>query len=359
MLTRPPTLPMPLLRHLSFGLLLATAAAAPAYAQGTAPAGEVVVTEEARAKFRAGVALLQDPDGARYEEAYLAFKAAYALSPSPNMLGNLGLTALKLERDGEAIEAYTTYLAKGSNIDPSERKQIETDLATMKSTLATVKLVGVPSDAAIVDERVPSRGSPVRNRYAASAGPATVLGVRTGLHRFTISKSGFREQVIELDLAPGQAVESTVTLEPAGGTGAAGGPTGPTGPTEGGGAGQGTPITPEGGDRPGAERPIPTGFWVGLGITGALAVGTGVVGVLALGQKSSFDEANGVDPVAAQDARDTGMVLNITTDVLLGSTIAAGAVTAILYFTRPEVSRTEASIHLVPTGTGAALIGTF
>lgn len=354
---------MRLLRSASLALLLATATAAPAYAQGAAPGGEVVVTEEARAKFRAGVALLQDPDGARYEEAYLAFKAAYAISPSPNMLGNLGLTALKLERDGEAIEAYTTYLAKGSNIDPGERKQIETDLATMKSTLATVKLVGVPSDAAIVDERVPSRGSPVRNRYAASAGPATVLGVRTGLHRFTISKPGFREQLIELDLAPGQAVESTVTLEPTGGAGAAGGPGpgggGSTGPTEGGGAGQGTPITPEGGDRPGAERPIPTGFWVGLGITGALAVGTGVVGVLALGQKSSFDEANGVDPVAAQDARDTGMVLNITTDVLLGSTIAAGAVTAILYFTRPEVSRTEASIHLVPTGTGAALIGTF
>jgi hypothetical protein len=350
---------MPLLRPLALGLLLATALAAPAFAQGAPPTGEVVVTEEARAKFRAGVALLQDPDGARYEEAYLAFKAAYAISPSPNILGNLGLTALKLERDGEAIEAYTGYLAKGTNIDPSERKQVETDLATMKSTLATVKLLGVPSDASIVDERVPSRGTPVRNRYSPSAGPATVLGVRTGLHRFTISKPGFREQVIELDLTPGQTVESTIALEPSSGTLPVGGTTGPTngrGPNS---PGPLAPSSTDGSDGPGAERPIPTGFWVGLGITGALAVGTGVVGVLALGQKSTFDEANGVDPVAAQDARDTGTVLNITTDVLLGSTIAAGAVTAVLYFTRPEASATETSIHLVPTGTGAALVGRF
>jgi len=60
--------------------------------------GEVVITEEARTHFAAGVALLQDPKAPRYEEAYREFKTAYAASPSYKILGNLGLCAMKIER---------------------------------------------------------------------------------------------------------------------------------------------------------------------------------------------------------------------------------------------------------------------
>lgn len=69
-------------------------------AQSAGAPQEVQITERARALFRAGVTLLQDPDGARYEEAYQQFKAAYAESPSWKILGNLGYTAMKLERTG-------------------------------------------------------------------------------------------------------------------------------------------------------------------------------------------------------------------------------------------------------------------
>ncbi len=82
-----------------------TAQAAPPSA-APAAAHEVEISERARGHFTAGVNLLQDPDGARYEEAYREFKAAYAESPSWKILGNLGLASMKLERDGEAIEAY-------------------------------------------------------------------------------------------------------------------------------------------------------------------------------------------------------------------------------------------------------------
>jgi tetratricopeptide (TPR) repeat protein len=74
---------------------------------------DVQITEEARQHFKAGVNLLNDPDGPRYEEAYREFKAAYASSPSYKILGNLGLCAMKLERDGEAIEYYDRYLQEG------------------------------------------------------------------------------------------------------------------------------------------------------------------------------------------------------------------------------------------------------
>src|SRR5262245_18752054 len=78
-----------------------------------ARADEVQISDKARDHFRAGVNFLQDPDGARYEEAYREFKTAYADSPSWKILGNLGLAAMKLERDGEAIEAYQKYLSEG------------------------------------------------------------------------------------------------------------------------------------------------------------------------------------------------------------------------------------------------------
>src|SRR4051812_8414633 len=70
-----------------------------------AHADDVQITPEARGRFSAGVNLLKDPEGPRYEEAYREFKAAYAASPSYKILGNLGLCAMKLERDEEAIAA--------------------------------------------------------------------------------------------------------------------------------------------------------------------------------------------------------------------------------------------------------------
>ena len=54
--------------------------------------------------------MLQDPKAPRYEDAYREFKAAYAASPSYKILGNLGLCAMKIERDAEAIDAYEKYL---------------------------------------------------------------------------------------------------------------------------------------------------------------------------------------------------------------------------------------------------------
>src|SRR5678815_3697575 len=65
---------------------------------GPARAADAEISPQARAHFRAGVNFLDDPDGARYGEAYREFKAAYALSPSWKIIGNIGLTAMKLER---------------------------------------------------------------------------------------------------------------------------------------------------------------------------------------------------------------------------------------------------------------------
>ena len=101
---------------------------------------EDAASDPARQQFRAGIAYLEDPEGARYEDAYAAFKKAYELSKSPKVLGNIGLCAMKLERDGEAIEAYQRYLKEVPDIDPDERAQIEGDLPTLVASAARVAI---------------------------------------------------------------------------------------------------------------------------------------------------------------------------------------------------------------------------
>ena len=70
-----------------------------------AHAADAKISDRAKKLFKSGVELLRRPEGAKYEDAYAAFSAAYQDSPSPQILGNLGFAAMNLERDGEAIEA--------------------------------------------------------------------------------------------------------------------------------------------------------------------------------------------------------------------------------------------------------------
>ncbi len=67
---------------------------------------------------------------------------AYTMSPSWKILGNLGLSAMKLERYTDGIAAYERYLLEsGQNLEPAERQQIEKDLSVMKGTSGTVTLL--------------------------------------------------------------------------------------------------------------------------------------------------------------------------------------------------------------------------
>ncbi len=151
------------LRALLLGTVLSLSSPFVAHFGGVAHADEVTITPEARARIAAGVNLLKDPDGPRYEEAYREFRAAYAASPSYKILGNLGLCAMKLERDEEAIQAYEKYIAWGKELDPSELAQVKTDLDTLKAGVAYLTVTSDPPGAKIVDVRLPVRGERVMN----------------------------------------------------------------------------------------------------------------------------------------------------------------------------------------------------
>jgi hypothetical protein len=116
------------------------------------------------------------------------------------VLGNIGLCALKLERDGEAIEAYEKYLAGGRNeIDKSEREQVDRDLQRLRAQLVKVH-IEAPAGTQLADDRTTTQGSHVGNVYPMSA--ATLdLGLHPG-HHLIVAKNDQGQARWEVDLAP-------------------------------------------------------------------------------------------------------------------------------------------------------------
>jgi hypothetical protein len=197
---------------------LALALVVCALARG-ARAGDVTIEPEARKLFEAGVELLDDPEGPRYERAYRSFKAAYEISPSPRMLGNIGLCAMMLQRDGEAIDAYTRYLAEVKDIDPEERAQIEKDLKVLEAEVATLT-VETDDGGTVVDEHVKTRGGSVTNRYGPVIGGRLVLRLRPGTHRLSIETSAGASKARVIELAPGQSKTQSLGVAAAAAEGA-------------------------------------------------------------------------------------------------------------------------------------------
>jgi hypothetical protein len=230
--------------------------------------------EEGKRAFKAGVILLQDPDGARYEEARIQFRKAYDLVGSWKVLGNLGLCSLKLERDGEAAEAYEKYLAQGGKeIDASERTQVERDLAALKAQMVHVHLELPDASGTIVDQRERARGDTVGNDYRV-VGMAMDLGLHPG-HHVIKARLSRGEARWEVDLDPGASVSHRFELAPA-----------PAVPASQPPAASPAPVAPAVESR--SESKTLAYVVGGVGIVG-IGVGT-VFGIQTFAKKSSRDE---------------------------------------------------------------------
>jgi hypothetical protein len=287
--------------------------------------------------FAAGVAYLEDPDGARYEEAYAEFKKAYELSQSPKVLGNLGLCAMKLERDGEAIEAFTRYLTEVDDVDPEERAQSTRDLQTL---LAGAVHVSVSTDLRardgasridIVDTRTPSRGAPIANVYSMT-GQQAELVLRPGRHTLAIRIGGVQSGAWEFDAGPGARLAHTFAAQDARDASAR-----PTSPT------------------PSRVGPI---LFIGVGVA-ALAAG-GVLGLATLDKVRSIEDKcpNDLCPPATYDDELASAHAYVrTTDyLLLGGGVAAAV--GLTWFVVSS-SRSPASDRRAPVAASVACASPF
>ena len=316
---------LPTLLTLSLGLgtvvlpALAHAQTAPPPTTPTTAAAPAI-SEEARTHFKAGVALLQDPEGERVEEAYREFKAAYAISKSPKMLGNMGFCAMRLERDGEALEAYTQYLREVPDIDNDERAQITRDVQTLGVGVVRVTLkVNAPAGTKVIvtDVRTPVRGDKVTNTYAvevpAGATSASLtMGIRSGHHAFTARAPGLTDEPFEVDALSGSKESRELTLK-------APKPADPVPP----------PARTLTNDAPKTESGsiVP---WVVAGVGGAMMIAGAVTGVVALGKESDIKDAcpndrcpSSFDLAGAQSSAKT--MIGVTDVLLIGGGVVAAA----------------------------------
>jgi hypothetical protein len=236
----------------------------PAPANPSASTSPGAISEQAKQHFNAGVALLQDPEGEKVEEAYRQFKTAYDISGSPKILGNMGFCAMRLERDGEAIDAYSRYLREVSDIDADERAQIVRDLQTLTVGVTHITFEINAPHATILDERVPVRGARVTNAYGPVNGKMT-LGVRPGHHVFTAKAPGREGATWEVEAYAGGKEQHSFTLkEPV--------------------------VAPPPSAAAREEKPSALGPILLTSAGGAMLVAAGITGVVALNKTSDIEE---------------------------------------------------------------------
>ena len=249
-----------------------------------APASEVQPSPQAREQFQIGVSLLQDPDGARYEEAFKAFMQAYELSPSWKILGNLGLSALKIERYTDGIEAYERYLAQaGSSIDPSEKKQVERDLAIMKATSGklTLSITGA-SGAVVEDTRMRSVGGPIANTYKVPDSGKLTLSLASGRHSLRVEGEG-RSATLDVEVKSGAALEKSLDLAQAAAP--------PAAPVAGPDSGTSVSAPASAASPESAGSTLRTAGLIVGGVGVAALIGGGVTGFLGMSKKSDLRTA--------------------------------------------------------------------
>jgi hypothetical protein len=259
-------------------LVFSSAPLAPtASAQSATPSAADL--ENAKKSFATGVALLQDPDAPRYDEALLHFKRAYELSGSWKALGNLALCLFKLERDGEAIETYEKYLqTAGKKLDAGDRAQAERDLQALKAQVVTVELQLPEPGVALIDERLDATGRRVVNEYTAESTSLT-LGLHPGRHTI-VAKLSTGDVAWETRLDPATTVihEFQAGQEQSEGKGAL---TSPTKEIE--------PTPPPEADRAATPLDLRIPAYASFGVA---AVGVGVGVLFALKSKGSREQAD-------------------------------------------------------------------
>lgn len=289
---------------------------------GPARAADDKISEEAKGYFRNGVELIQGSPP-NYQDAYYQFKLAYEKSGSWKVLGNLGLCALKLERDGEALDHYTNYLKQGgSDIDPEERKALERDSLLISGNSAVVNISSVSPDADIIDQR---GGSSVPPQAYKLTGGALTLRLRAGTHAITASTADGKQEKWEILLSPGKTVDHRFEFAAA-----------PAAvPVAAAATPAGTPPPAEPAAEPKKGSPLRTVGYVTAGVGVAALIGGVITGVMA---NSAEDDALGkcnaqnVCQTSAEDDFDSAESMAMITNVLLigGGVLAATGVTLII-----------------------------
>ena len=136
----------------------------------------------AKGLFQAGAAAF---DAGQFEEALEHFQAAYARSPRPKLLYNIGQAADRLRQDDIALDAFRRYLAEVP--DAEGREQIEARVRVLEQAVADREAAAAAEqsqEAAVAPSPAGSSAEPASGEAAPSDAarpfpwaPVVVLGV--------------------------------------------------------------------------------------------------------------------------------------------------------------------------------------
>lgn len=302
------------MNKLPIALLLVTSVASASLLSTTPVRADDTVTtdqeQEGRAHFLRGLDFSHDGDS---RAALIEFRRAYEIAPNYRVLFNIGQTALELSEYAQSLDAFEKYLADGGDEIPAARRtRVEAEVKRLLTRVANVTVtVNVPGASVLVDD-VMVGTSPLDHP----------LRIGAGRHKFSASTTATVPVSRVLDLSGGEAKTLNLELVAPGHV--------PAAPERVGLA--------ESGDRPPSRN---TTLWIGVGVTGALAIGTVVMGAVALSNKSSFDEelrrysvdGNGG---AIDSARSSLKTSALVFDLLAAATVVSGGVTLVLGLSAPH-----------------------
>lgn len=275
---------------------------------------------------------------AEYEDALSAYRAAYQAYPDPQIYFPIALAEQRLGRFIDALDHYRSLLDE-EDLPPRLREQVKAHLIEVKKNLAAVVFEVVPDGTQVL----------IDNKKVAETPMSQPVFIEPGRHTYALTRGGYTPIEGKVDLRPGKEMRKRVELER-------------------------MPVVIESPPperqhvhtrhEPRASR-VP--LWVGLGVTGALAVAGAGTGIAALRRHSQYRDESLSDK-QRNYARTRGQELARLTDVLLGGAVVGAAVTAYYYYAvlqpgRERRTEGQTSVEVVPSvglgWAGVAALGRF
>jgi tetratricopeptide (TPR) repeat protein len=281
-----------------------TAAAFGADAQGLDP--EVVA--KARGHFEQGVEFYSEGD---YRAAMIELQRAYELHRTYKLLYNLGQVAYELRDYAGAERYFRDYLAKGgTELSPERRREIKSELARLRSRVATLRVSANQPDATfrVDDHAIVQPQGPVR----VSAGRLTIRA----------EKSGFTPVERSIDVTGGEELNVQLAFGPS--------------------------LTAAGSSE--ATQSSSKWPWVTGVMSGVFLVAAGGVGFAAYQDVAARDEALRKYTTRAEldGLGSQAHTKALVADALLGAALVSAAATVVLVLSgsgKPDTMATDAPPH--------------
>ncbi len=140
-----------------------------------------------------------------YKGAVVEFQRAYELSQNPRVLYNIGVAEKLQTHYARAVEAWERELREGtSKLTPAESAEVTNAISVVQQYVSPVDVTANEPDAILSVDDYTVGKTPF-------AGP---VRMDVGHHTLTLKKEGFIDLTKQIDVAAGQKLPITLTLEP-------------------------------------------------------------------------------------------------------------------------------------------------